>query len=111
MDTTIFSALAETNRMNIVELLRAGPLTVGEIAERTGLRQPQASKHLRVLLDAGLVDVKVMANRRIYHLRQEPFQTLRDWLESYEALWRERFDALDEYLQKLQTSSDEGNKE
>lgn len=110
MDTTTFSALAEPNRLHIVELLRNGPLTVGEIADHVGIRQPQASKHLRVLLDARLVDVQVVANRRIYRLRQEPFQELNEWLESYKALWNERFDNLELYLQQLQ-AKDKPSKE
>lgn len=56
MDITMLSALAEPNRMNIVQLLRDGPLDVGEIADRLGLRQPQASKHLKVLSDSGMED-------------------------------------------------------
>lgn len=76
MDMTTLGALAEPNRMNIVELLRDGPLTVGEIADRLGLRQPQASKHLKVLSDNGIVEVQAAANRRIYKLRTEPFQAL-----------------------------------
>ena len=110
MDTTTFSALAEPNRLLIVELLRNGPLTVGEIADQVGIRQPQASKHLRVLLDARLVDVQVVANRRIYRLRQEPFQELNEWLERYKALWNERFDNLELYLQELQ-AKDKPSKE
>ncbi|MFM9277874.1 ArsR/SmtB family transcription factor [Paenibacillus jiagnxiensis] len=110
MDTTTFSALAEPNRLLIVELLRNGPLTVGEIAEQVGIRQPQASKHLRVLLDARLVDVQVVANRRIYRLRQEPFQELNVWLDRYKALWNERFDNLELYLQQLQ-AKDKPSKE
>ncbi|UUZ81710.1 metalloregulator ArsR/SmtB family transcription factor [Paenibacillus sp. P26] len=66
MDITTFSALAEPTRLRIVELLMEGPLTVGEIADRLELRRPQASKHLRVLLDAGLVEVQAAANRRNY---------------------------------------------
>ena len=64
---------AEPNRFNIIELLRSGPLTVGEITERLGLLQPQTSKHLRVLSEAGLVEVQAIANRRIYRLQSEPF--------------------------------------
>ncbi|MBW5447708.1 metalloregulator ArsR/SmtB family transcription factor [Cohnella sp. CFH 77786] len=101
MDITTFSALAEPNRMRIVDLLLDGPLTVGEIAERVGMRQPQASKHLRVLLEAGLVEVQAIANRRNYKLRLEPFQQLDAWLETYRDIWDERFDALESYLQKL----------
>jgi DNA-binding transcriptional ArsR family regulator len=97
-----FSALAEPNRLQIMELLRDGPLTVGEIAMRLGLSQPQASKHLRVLGDAGLVEVHPVANRRIYMLRMEPLQELDGWLESYRRMWEDRFDRLDEYLRILQ---------
>ena len=102
MNANVMSALAEPNRMQIVELLRERPLTVGEIAERLQLRQPQASKHLRVLSEAGIVEVQVDANRRIYRLRPDPFRELDDWLQSYRVIWEERFDRLDDYLQKLQ---------
>ena len=100
------SALAEPNRMRIAELLRDGPLTVGEIADRIGLRQPQASKHLKVLSDHGIVDVQADANRRIYRLRPEPFRALDAWLHSFERVMQERFDNLDEYLQELQNRDD-----
>lgn len=96
------SALAEPNRMAIVELLRDGPLTVGEIAEKLKLRQPQASKHLKVLSDNGIVEVKADANRRIYSLRSEPFQALDRWVESFRRVMEERFDNLEHYLRKLQ---------
>lgn len=102
LNTTTWSALAEPNRMHIVELLRNGPLTVGEIAERLSLQQPQVSKHLRVLSDAGIVEVQPSANRRIYKLRAEPFIEMNTWLESYRRMWEERFDRLDEYLNELQ---------
>jgi len=104
MKASIFSALAEPNRFQIVELLQFSPLTVGEISERLNIRQPQASKHLRVLLEAGIVEVIADANRRIYKLRQEPFQEIDDWLVSYRRLWEDRFDRLDAYLQVLQNN-------
>lgn len=97
------NALAEPNRLNIVELLRDGPLTVGEITERLGLRQPQTSKHLRVLSEAGLVEVQAITNKRIYRLQSQPFQALNAWLETYRDVWEERFDNLEKYLQKLQS--------
>lgn len=100
-------ALAEPNRMRIVELLRDGPLTVGEIAERAGLRQPQTSKHLKVLSENGIVEVEVDANRRIYRLRPEPFHALDAWLRSFERIKRERFDKLDDYLRELQKDDDQ----
>ncbi|CAI6086530.1 ArsR/SmtB family transcription factor [Cohnella sp. JJ-181] len=102
MDMTTLSALAEPNRMHIVELLRDGPLTVGEIAERLGLRQPQASKHLKVLGESGIVEAKADANRRIYKLRPEPFKALDAWLSSYRRIMEERYDKLDDYLRELQ---------
>ncbi len=102
MDMATLSALAEPNRMKIVELLRDGPLTVGEIADQLGLRQPQASKHLKVLSDNGIVDVKAEANRRIYKLRPEPFQALDSWVKSFQRVMEERFDNLDDYLRELQ---------
>ncbi|MWV42007.1 metalloregulator ArsR/SmtB family transcription factor [Paenibacillus sp. HJL G12] len=102
MDITTLSALAETNRMNIVQLLRDGPLSVGEIADRLGLRQPQASKHLKVLSDSGIVEVRIDANRRIYTLRSEPFQAMDIWLQSFRHMTEERLDNLDHYLRELQ---------
>ncbi|WNQ14143.1 metalloregulator ArsR/SmtB family transcription factor [Paenibacillus aurantius] len=101
MKEKIFGALAEPNRFSIVELLREGPLTVGEIAEQLGLQQPQASKHLRVLSEAGLVEVQPSANRRIYKLRSQSLIELGDWLESFRSVWDERFGYLDEYLRGL----------
>ncbi len=95
------SALAEPNRLQIVELLRDEPYTVGEIADQLRLRQPQVSKHLRVLSEAGLVEVQPIANKRIYKLRHQPFSQLDDWLESFLNVWDERFDRLDEYLEDL----------
>lgn len=103
MNSTTFSALAEPKRLRIVELLVDGSLTVGEIAERLQCRQPQTSKHLRVLLEAGLVEVKADANRRNYKLRMEPLQEMDLWLDAYRQAWNDRFDHLDHYLQRLQS--------
>ncbi|MDB5055526.1 MAG: TrmB family transcriptional regulator [Bacilli bacterium] len=101
MNTT-FSALAEPNRLHIVELLCDGPLPVGEIADQLHLRQPQVSKHLRVLSDAGLVEVHPIANRRIYKLRPQSLKELDTWLESFRRVWDDKFDRLDDYLHQLQ---------
>jgi DNA-binding transcriptional ArsR family regulator len=99
---TLWTALMEPHRFHIVELLRDGPLTVGQIAERLELRQPQVSKHLKILSQAAIVEVQPQANRRIYKLRREPFQELEAWLHSFRRLWDERFDRLDDYLLELQ---------
>jgi len=95
-------ALSEPNRMRIVELLRQGPLTVGEIAERLDLRQPQTSKHLKVLAEHGVVTVRAEANKRIYGLRQEPFRDLEDWLEPLRRTLEERYENPDAYLRRVQ---------
>jgi len=105
MNISIFVALAEPNRLHIVELLRDGPLTVGEIANRTGLRQPQTSKHLRVLSEAGIVEAHADANRRFYKLRPEPFLEMEVWLDACRRVWDERFDRLDRYLKELQNEN------
>lgn len=98
MNPTTFSALAEPNRFHIVELLRDKSCPVGEIVDKLHLNQPQVSKHLRVLADAGIVEVKPFAQQRIYELQPKPFKELDTWLHSYSRLWEERFDRLDEIL-------------
>ena len=101
MNHHTFTALADPHRFQIVELLRERPHSVGEIADRLGLRQPQTSKHLRVLVGAGLIDLHPQANRRIAHLSPTPFRDLDDWLTRYRPLWEERLDRLDDYLRTL----------
>lgn len=111
MDTAAFSALAEPNRVNILELLRdLGELTVGEIAQNLDLRMPQSSKHLHVLAKAGLVNVKADANRRIYSIRQESFEEMDQWLESFIRDKEEQFDRFEELLMKKQ-SIEKSNKQ
>jgi DNA-binding transcriptional ArsR family regulator len=94
-------ALAEPSRFQIVELLRDGPRPVGDMVLRLRLRQPQVSKHLRVLSAAGLVDVRVDAQRRIYALRPAPLRELEAWLERYRRLWEANFQRLDALLDEL----------
>ncbi|HEX7004795.1 MAG TPA: metalloregulator ArsR/SmtB family transcription factor [Trueperaceae bacterium] len=105
--SSAMGALAEPNRMRIVELLRSGPKTVGEIADRLELKQPQTSKHLKVLSESGIVEVRADANRRIYRLRPEPFRALDAWLHSFRPITEEKLDQLDEYLRNLQTKNSE----
>jgi DNA-binding transcriptional ArsR family regulator len=96
-----FRALAEPNRLQIVELLLGGPRPVGDMVDQLGLRQPQVSKHLRVLSNAGLVDVRVDAQRRIYALRPAPLQELEAWLERYRRIWEGNFQRLDALLDEM----------
>jgi DNA-binding transcriptional ArsR family regulator len=96
-----FRALAEPNRLQIVELLLNGPRPVGDMVDQLGLRQPQVSKHLRVLSEAGLVDVRVDAQRRIYALRPQPLQELEEWIERYRRIWEANFQRLDALLDQM----------
>lgn len=84
MDSRLLTALAEPNRLRIVELLGESPCAVGEIAIRLGLRQPQVTKHLQTLERAGLVEMHALGRRRIYALRREQLRALRDWLVGFE---------------------------
>ena len=96
-----FRALAEPNRLQIVELLLEGPRPVGDMVDRLGLRQPQVSKHLRVLSEAGLVHVRVDAQRRIYALRPAPLRELEEWVERYRRIWEGNFQRLDALLDQM----------
>jgi DNA-binding transcriptional ArsR family regulator len=102
-----FAALAEPNRLRIVELLRTGARPVGDIGTALHLAQPQVSKHLRVLKDAGLVHVEPRAQQRLYGLRAQPLRELDRWLDRYRALWAERMDQLDELVAELDRNDKE----
>lgn len=99
--TETFAALAEPNRFRIVELLRSGPRTVNGISDRLQIRQPQVSKHLGVLKEAGLVDVQARAQQRHYELRPHSLRRLHQWLERYRQFWDVRFDQLDALVDEL----------
>ena len=96
-----FAALSEPNRLRIVELLRHGPRSVGEIVLDLDLAQPQVSKHLKVLRDVGLVEVEARAQQRHYGLRGAPLRDLWRWLDDYRRLWDERFDGVDAVIEEL----------
>jgi DNA-binding transcriptional ArsR family regulator len=96
----VMEALAEPSRRRIVELLREGELSVGDLVGGTGLAQPAVSKHLRVLKEAGLVDVRRDAQRRLYRIRPQPLAELDAWLEPYRRLWNERLDLLERHLKE-----------
>ncbi|MFF0344754.1 ArsR/SmtB family transcription factor [Kribbella sp. NPDC004875] len=90
----VLRALADDGRRTLVEALAAGPATAGELAELLPIARPGVSRHLRVLREAGMVDVRQEAQRRVYSLRPEPFAELDDWLGRYRGLWQQRLDAL-----------------
>jgi DNA-binding transcriptional ArsR family regulator len=98
MTAKTFDVLAEPTRRRILDLLLERPRSVGELVERLGTSQPGTSKHLRVLREAGLVDVRKDAQRRWYELRADPLAEIDAWLEPYRALWADRLDALERHL-------------
>jgi DNA-binding transcriptional ArsR family regulator len=93
-----FEVLAEPNRRDILELLRSGERPVGDLVECLNLSQPAVSKHLRVLRDAGLVDVRADAQRRLYRISPKPLADLDDWLEPYRQFWTTHLDRLESHL-------------
>ena len=106
LPATTFAALGEPSRLRIVELLRSGPRPVGEIAEALDIRQPQVSKHLRVLGESGIVTVQPVSRHRIYHLEPAPFDAIEQWINSFAQVWENRLDALGEFLTGTDTSTE-----
>lgn len=99
---TTFDVLAEPHRRRILDELLAAPCSVTELVDRLRLTQPQASKHLRVLREAGLVSVHRDAQRRRYELRPEPLLEIEAWLAPYRRLWAGRLDALERHLDTME---------
>ena len=100
MTTALFEILAEPSRRRVLDLLRQQEHTVNELVDALDMSQPAVSKHLRVLRDAGLFDVRVDAQRRIYTLRAEPLADLDAWLAPYRKFWRGKLAALQRHLDK-----------
>jgi DNA-binding transcriptional ArsR family regulator len=91
---TVLHALADESRRTVLEILRDHPASAGELAEALPIARPGVSRHLRVLREAGLVDVRRDAQRRIYTLRPEALVEVDEWLGAYRRLWENRLDAL-----------------
>jgi len=87
-------ALADESRRTMLETLSSGPATAGELAALLPIARPGVSRHLRVLREAGLVEVRQEAQRRVYSLRPQPLAEIDEWLGRYRALWERRMDAL-----------------
>ena len=90
----VLHAVADPSRRTVLEMLRRHPATAGELAAALPIARPGVSRHLRVLREAGLVDVRQESQRRIYTLRPEPLAEVDEWLDGYRALWQNRLDAL-----------------
>jgi DNA-binding transcriptional ArsR family regulator len=96
-----FEVLAEPNRRRILDLLRVSERPVGDLVAELAVSQPAISKHLRVLREAGLVDVRSDAQRRLYRVRAEPLRAVQEWLEPYRQLWESRLDDLEQHLDAM----------
>ena len=90
----VLQAVSDASRRTVLEALSQGPATVGELAALLPIARPGVSRHLRVLREAGLVEVRHEAQFRVYSLRAEPLAEIDDWLGRYRALWEQRLDAL-----------------
>jgi DNA-binding transcriptional ArsR family regulator len=109
--TDAFNAVAEPRRRQILDLLAAGERSVSDLVRLLGLSQPLVSKHLRVLREVGAVEVRDEGRRRLYRLNGQALKPIHDWVKDYERFWSERFDRLDEVLEKLKEEGDGGDDE
>ena len=99
--TDAFNAVAEPGRRRILDVLARGERPVNDLVKRLRMGQPQVSKHLRVLREVGLVQVREEGRQRMYRLNGEPLKPIHEWLRKYEEVWNERFEAMDELLEEL----------
>ena len=99
----VFNAIAAADRREVLDTLLAGEKAVGAIVNDLSMSQPQVSKHLRVLSEAGLVRCRVDGRRRLYRLEPAQLRPFHDWLAKYEQAWNDRLDRVDDYLQELQS--------
>jgi DNA-binding transcriptional ArsR family regulator len=105
----VFNAIAEPQRREILNLLAQGELSVNEIVAALRLKQPQVSKHLRVLRAVGLVSVREVGQQRLYRLNSDRLKPVSDWVKPFERLWSERFDRLADYLNELQNKGEKND--
>jgi DNA-binding transcriptional ArsR family regulator len=98
----LFHVLGEPTRRQILQLLRGAERPVGTLVAELGMSQPAVSRHLKVLRDAGLVEARVDAQRRLYRLRPGPLRELDSWLEPYRLLWSGRLDELEAHLNEME---------
>jgi len=101
-----FNAVAEPRRRQILDVLAGGERPVNDLVTLLGLAQPLVSKHLRVLREVGLVDVRDEGRHRMYRLNGHPLKPIHDWVKNYERSWSQRFDRLDVVLEELKEMED-----
>lgn len=104
--TDAFNAVAEPRRRQILDVLAGGERPVNDLVALIGLAQPHVSRHLRILRDVGLVDVRSEGRQRMYRLNGRSLKPIHDWVKNYERSWNERFEALDEVLEELKAKED-----
>jgi DNA-binding transcriptional ArsR family regulator len=102
-----FNAVAEPRRRQILDLLAAGERPVNDLVAALGVEQPLVSKHLRVLREVGLVDVRDAGRQRLYRLNAGRLKPIYDWVKNYERLWEARFERMDVLLEELKAADDE----
>jgi DNA-binding transcriptional ArsR family regulator len=107
---SVFEILAEPNRRAILSLLASSQRSVGEIEDRLRMSQPTVSKHLRVLREAGIVEATVDAQRRLYRLKPERLREIDEWLAPFRELWSAHGDALERYLDRMDSSPPKNRK-
>jgi DNA-binding transcriptional ArsR family regulator len=105
--TDAFNAVAEPRRRQILDALADGEHRVNDLVAVLEISQPQVSKHLKVLREVGLVQVRDEGRERIYSLVGRSLKPIHDWVSNYERMWSDRFDALDEVLEKMQAKEEE----
>jgi DNA-binding transcriptional ArsR family regulator len=103
----VFNAVAEASRRDLLDALRDGEASVGELVDRLGISQPQVSKHLAVLRAVGVVSVRADGKRRWYRVNGPALQPVHDWVRSFERTWNARLDRLDDVLAELQHPKDQ----
>jgi DNA-binding transcriptional ArsR family regulator len=108
---SVFDVLAEPSRRRILDLLQPRECSVGQLVERLELSQPAVSKHLRILREAGLVDVRVDAQRRLYRVRPDPLRAMDEWLAPYRRMWGSRLEDLERHLDEMDEGDDRGEGE
>jgi DNA-binding transcriptional ArsR family regulator len=102
--TDAFNAIAEPRRRQLLDLLAAGERSVNELVAELRLTQPQVSKHLAVLRQVGLVEVREVGRQRLYRLNSQPLKAVHDWVAGYQQSWSQRFEQLDEVLAELKAA-------
>jgi DNA-binding transcriptional ArsR family regulator len=102
---TLFQALSDPARLRIVEVMKSGEWSVGDIVERMEIRQSGVSRHLRILAEAGIVQMRPDRQKRLYSLRREAFEQLEDWVAQYRRHWDARLDRLGAALERRRAAA------